>query len=156
MQRSAGGSVLKTVLYCIWQCTWGIIQSALGALMCLLFRHGNHYMFHGAVVTEWKYSCGISLGMFIFIEGNHGGISDKSVLVHEYGHTIQSLLLGPLYLLAIGIPSITWASLPFLRRKRKREGISYYSFYTERWANRLAAITLGKNSQNSPENAAHS
>lgn len=29
----------------------------------------------------------------------------NQLLVHEYGHTIQSLMLGPLYLAIIGIPS---------------------------------------------------
>jgi len=30
---------------------------------------------------------------------------EQRTLVHEYGHTIQSIILGPLYLLIIGIPS---------------------------------------------------
>ncbi len=59
------------------------------------------------------------------------------MLVHEYGHTIQSLILGPLYLIVMGIPSTVWGFLPSLQRKRKEKGISYFSFFTERWAKRL-------------------
>ena len=47
----------------------------------------------------------MSMGMFLFL-GDH----DKHVLVHEYGHSIQSCILGPLYLPVIGIPSLIWAS----------------------------------------------
>jgi hypothetical protein len=45
----------------------------------------------------------ISLGMFIFTFTPH--VSDRLVR-HEYGHSIQSMVLGPLYLLMIGIPSM--------------------------------------------------
>lgn len=58
------------------------------------------------------------------------GYSQK-LLAHEYGHTIQSLLLGPLYLLVIGIPSVIWFHI-----HTPSKG-SYYSFYPERMANAL-------------------
>ena len=57
--------------------------------------------------------------------------------MHEYGHSIQSLILGPLYLIIIGIPSTLWGFLPSLSAKRKKHHISYFIFYTERWANLL-------------------
>lgn len=78
----------------------------------------------------------ISLGKYIFIQQRykHSGF----VIKHEYGHTKQSLILGPLYLIIIGIPSITWAGLihklPWFKDK------DYYWFYTERWANRLVNL----------------
>ena len=59
----------------------------------------------------------------------------RRLLVHEYGHTIQSLLLGPLYLIIIGIPSASWANIPYFRNKRRKDKISYFSFFTEKWAN---------------------
>ena len=59
------------------------------------------------------------------------------LLVHEYGHTIQSLILGPLYLIVIGIPSTLWGFLPYTNRMRREKKISYFSFFTERWANEL-------------------
>lgn len=57
------------------------------------------------------------------------------MLVHEYGHTIQSAILGPLYLIIIGIPSTIWGFA--FERKRKIEQIPYGLFFTERWANQL-------------------
>ena len=70
----------------------------------------------------------------------------QRLLVHEYGHTIQSLILGPLYLILIGIPSTLWGFLPSLHQKRKREGLSYFSFYTEKWANYLGETITGQKS----------
>lgn len=57
--------------------------------------------------------------------------------VHEYGHTIQSLLLGPLYLIVIGLPSFVWSRWKRLIWLRRESGIPYSWFYTERWADWL-------------------
>ena len=75
------------------------------------------------------------MGCFIFMDER--ALRDRPLLVHEYGHTIQSALLGWLYLPVIVLPSVLWFSLPALRRYRKKHRRSYYAFYTERWANRL-------------------
>ena len=69
-----------------------------------------------------------------------------SLFVHEYGHTVQSLILGPLYLIVIGMPSTLWGFLPNLHKKRKDEQISYFSFFTEGWANRLGEKVTGEKS----------
>ena len=60
----------------------------------------------------------------------------KRLLVHEYGHTIQSLIFGPLYLIVMGIPSTLWGFLPYYQKKRNN-GVSYFSFFTEKFANYL-------------------
>lgn len=132
---------MRAILYGILQIFWGLPQTLLGFAVFLCFCRGKHYRYRGAVVTEWKKRCGLSLGLFLFVpEGDYG----KNFLVHEYGHTIQSLLLGPLYLLVIGIPSAVWCNLPWCvscRRKKKR---AYSEFYTERWANRLGEKKTGE------------
>lgn len=135
-----------TLIYWIIQLTWGGLQTLLGFLIFLLNLKCRHSLYKGAVVTEWNKTSGLSLGLFVFVaKHEYDGCEickrSKRVLVHEYGHTIQSLILGPLYLLVIGIPSLTWASLPKFRDMRKEKQISYYSFYTEKWADRLALRT---------------
>ena len=57
--------------------------------------------------------------------------------LHELGHHKQSLILGPLYLIVIGIPSLIHAWL-----WNPNSGKSYYDFYTEHWANKLSKIEL--------------
>ncbi len=70
----------------------------------------------------------------------------RRLLVHEYGHTVQSLILGPLYLIVIGIPSTLWGFLPCCNKKRVKEQLSYFSFYTESWANSLGEKVTGEKS----------
>lgn len=128
-------------LYILWQCLWGAVQSALGALLFLVNLRKKHYLHHGAVVTEWSCGGSVSLGEFIFI-CEKGDTEHKSrLLAHEYGHTIQSLFLGPLYLVVVGLPSVIWAGAFGGYRARKKR--SYYSFYTETWANRLEKRFIG-------------
>ncbi|MBQ3108013.1 MAG: hypothetical protein IJC67_00230 [Clostridia bacterium] len=145
---------MKTVCYRIAQCTWGILQTLLGLVLFLLHRGAKHYTYHGAIITEWSSRASISLGLFVFVTKEPffaGKLSAypkqelaARLLVHEYGHTVQSLILGPLYLLVMGIPSSLWANLPALARRRREQGISYFAFFTERWANTLGERVTGK------------
>lgn len=84
--------------------------------------------------VSWKYWSGVSLGLFIF---TNKAASDK-IYAHEWGHTRQSLILGPLYLLIIGLPSIIWAGC--FDKYRKIYHVSYYSFYTEKWADKVGGV----------------
>ncbi len=90
------------------------------------------------------------MGLFIFIppqarfynsEKYH--LSDDEIksrlLVHEFGHTYQSLILGPLYFLVVGLPSVIWGLV-------KKPGKSYFSFYAENWANLLGEKHTGQKS----------
>ena len=116
---------MKGALYFIWQWTWGVLQSSLGLVNFMLHIRDEHYFYHGAVITEWQDKSSVSLGMFVFVtsqpffydklksEYTMEELSQR-LLVHEYGHTIQSLILGPLYLILIGIPSTLWGFLPSL------------------------------------------
>ncbi len=121
---------MKTFFYRLAQWTWGFPQTLLGFLLYLWNIHNRHFDYHGSRATVWKSDNCVSLGMYIFVS-EHAG---KRITVHEYGHTIQSLALGPLYLLVIGIPSALWEHLYYWKRYRKRKRRSYYSFYTESWA----------------------
>lgn len=75
---------------------------------------------------------GISLGNFAFFHPDTA--HDEFTIRHEMdGHTVDSKIFGPLYLLIIGIPSI-------LHNIFMKKGGRYYDFYTERWANKHAGI----------------
>ena len=83
---------------------------------------------------------GVSLGSFIFVNGNRPEVWTKDARVHEYGHTIQSLIFGPLYLVIIALPSIVWCSSKSLHQKRMRGELNYYDLYCESSANTLGAL----------------
>ncbi len=145
------------ILYIIIQFTWGILQNISGGIMFLMNINSRHYSYHGAVVTVWKLKSSMSVGMFVFItdepffceklsnEYTREELSAR-LLVHEYGHTIQSLILGPLYLIVMGIPSTLWGFLTSLNKKRCEQKISYFTFFTERWANYLGEKVTGEKS----------
>ena len=148
---------MKTALYRLIQCTWGLPQTLLGLIHFLVYLRCPHYWYHGAVVTQWSNKASVSLGLFVFVTDDlpyYDRVAHtmtrpqlaRRLLVHEYGHTIQSLLLGPLYLLVIGVPSTLWGFLPGLAKKRREKGSSYFSFFTEKWANALGEKVTGETS----------
>ena len=145
------------LIYIFIQLTWGSLQSLLGFILFIINIKQKHYFYHGAIITEWQTRSSISLGLFVFVT-QEPYFADKfkneftkeelanRLLVHEYGHTIQSLILGPLYLIIMGIPSTIWGFLPSLNKKRKEKQISYFSFFTEKWANYLGEKITNKKS----------
>ncbi len=130
---------LKRHAYTAAQWTWGLPQTLIGAALYAVHRKDDHFDYRGARATSWNKDTGISLGKFIFVPRRAGGSADRFLLEHEYGHTLQSLILGPFYLLAVGAPSILWNRLPYFKSKRKRSGKSYYSAPFEKTANILAS-----------------
>ena len=130
---------VKSILFCAVQFTWGLPQNLVGSIVYLLLRkkcrrERFHYSFVTYVAAEGF--AGSTWGMFIFMNPERPESWVHDVRIHEYGHSIQSLLLGPLDLLVTGLPSMIWASLPALKRYRKEKHLSYYCFFTESWANR--------------------
>lgn len=121
-------------LYIFLQCTWGILQTLAGLALLIRHRSCPHHFFIGAVHTCWNRPDGISLGLFIFTQKDC-----REMTVHEYGHTWQSLILGPFYLPVIGLPSLLWCRLPFFRQLRQEKALPYSAFFTERWADRLGS-----------------
>ena len=124
-------------LFRLLQCTWGLPQTLVGLVFFLVYRKSPHERVGSVIGTEWPRNDGVSLGMFIFYPANSG-----SMLSHEFGHTIQSLILGPLYLLAVGIPSFTWCNHPACRRYRREKHVPYSALYCEKWADALGRIFL--------------
>ena len=108
---------------------WQLPQNLLGWSVKTVLRLKNE----GDGIYHWKAWSGLSLGDYIFVNAR---ASDLMVR-HEAGHRRQSVMLGPLYLLVVGLPSFLWASLKTAGLFKDRD---YYSFYTERWADRLAGI----------------
>lgn len=148
---------MKTALYWLIQCTWGLPQTLLGLVLCLLHRRDERFLHHGALVTRWQGKSSMSVGPFVFLTADPyfaDKLADRfareelidRLLVHEYGHTIQSLILGPLYLVVIGVGSTIWGWLPSLAKKRHEQQISYFRFFTERWANRCGEWVTGRKS----------
>lgn len=134
---------LKNCVYTLLQCTWGLPQTLWGLALFLYYRKAAHMRFHGAVMTAWPRTDAVSLGLFTFVPDEKRVPSEKeraALAAHEFGHTLQSLMLGPMYLLIIGAVSFIWARHPRFRRLRREKGVPYSHCYTEKWADRLGGI----------------
>ena len=133
MKAARGASKL---LFWIWQWTWGLPVNIVGLIMYLaLYKTCKHDRIGNAFITLLPWNVGgLSMGMFIFMAGHGAEPWTHDTRIHEYGHTIQCLLLGPLYWFVVGIPSAVWCN--FFAGYRKRKHVSYYKLYCESWANR--------------------
>lgn len=78
---------------------------------------------------------GVSLGNFAIISPTCA--QNERIVRHEVdGHTVDSKIFGPLYLLVVGLPS----AIHLLWQSRCAPNKKYDDFYTERWANRHAGL----------------
>lgn len=116
---------------------WQLPQTIVALIYFLYLRYKDEILdtctFQGAVVFIKKESYGnVTLGNYIFLSPR----ATDTTIRHEWGHTRQSLLLGPLYLIVIGIPSIIWAATHRAIAPNK----PYDWFYTEAWANKLGDV----------------
>ena len=133
---------MKKALFILVQCTWGLLQTLIGLGFFIALRRRPHRMYRGCIDTQWSHTGGLSLGLFIFTppdsQANAGLIR-----VHEYGHCIQSLLLGPL-MLFVGIISVVWGNLPYFARLRREKHLPYTACFVEAWASRWGEIVTGE------------
>ena len=128
---------MKTIKWMFWF-VWGLPQNIVGLALAIVFifhPEKKIYRYKSALIIDVPTGNhgAVSLGQFIFIFSRYSNVG--YIERHEYGHTIQSHLLGPLYLLVIGLPSIIWNK--FFGDYRKTYGVSYYDFWVEKWANKL-------------------
>ena len=125
---------IRNLILFIWQLPQHIIALIyFGYLVMMCKDLGVDSRYKQATVIPCIMRGAVTLGNYVFVGLNS---EYRKTVKHELGHTIQSKILGPLYLIVIGIPSITYCGLrrlfPSLRKK------NYYDFYTEKWANNLS------------------
>lgn len=118
------------ILLAIWQLPQTIVglvmMPFLGKKRLVADRHFN-FAWEGELMSG-----GISLGPFAYVSTR---LSQRpEAIAHEVdGHTVDSKILGPLYLFIIGIPSLMHAAIITK---------CYYDFYTEKWANNHAGLEV--------------
>jgi len=131
---------MKQVLRWLWQ----MPQNYIGLLLSLKTEQLNDYVLDtGEVVNvyfkESFFGSGVSLGDYIILDKLYKQYpwSLEKTIKHEHGHSIQSLYLGPLYLLIIGLPSLLgniWS------RIFHKDAEWYYKQPWEHWADKLGGV----------------
>lgn len=112
-------------------------QNLLGLIVYLVNIKSVKRVYESSL-NVWYYTAkhvsdkGISLGRYIFID------SDRELTLntirHERGHQKQSLYLGWLYLIVIGLPSLIGNIL------HRYIEFDYYSQLWESWADKLGGV----------------
>ncbi|MCL2880311.1 MAG: hypothetical protein FWF29_08715 [Treponema sp.] len=112
---------------------WGILSMA-GRVVSKECKNGKR------LITLDTPGFGVSLGMYVLMDEQYGEEDWR----HEFGHGFQSLWLGPLYLLVVGIASAVFNNL-WDRLFHKNWPVDtrlkwYYSRYPEHWADKLGGV----------------
>lgn len=111
------------------------IEALTGSIVELRFERER-------VMVESK-GRAISLGLFIFWcrRSNRWHELDERNRDHEWGHSVQSRWLGPLYLPIVGVSSSARALYALAYREVKgRRWEGYYAGFPESWADRLGGV----------------
>lgn len=125
---------IKKIISWVWQLPQNILALGIESLLCqAAYREGE--VNGNVIIVSDVLASAMSLGNYIFLNT----LSSERTIKHECGHSKQSRMLGPLYLIVIGIPSILHN---IVHRLCSKIGIkwNYYSFYTEYWANKLVGL----------------
>lgn len=140
------GRIANIALAVLWEGP----QTALGAvnLGIELARKGVARITreNDRIFVELRGSRAISLGYFIFwstVDAPIIRVNPHNKL-HEYGHALQSRLLGPFYLPIVGVPStmrVAYAAAQFVITRKPWDG--YYNGFPENWADRLGGVPPG-------------
>lgn len=133
--------MLKILLW-IWQ----IPQHILAGILYVFFKLTKKVIStdkdkDNVFVTINAPGIGVSLGRYIFLNKAY----DDTTRKHEKGHTKQSIFLGPLYLIIVGIPSAVFNNLwdrLFHKKWSNADRIKwYYNRFPESWADKLGGVT---------------
>jgi len=125
---------------------WEFPQNLLGLLVFAIMKNRRKITHieqekHRLFIETPK--TGVSLGWFIFWTpaGNRFTYLKNDCRMHEYGHSLQSVLLGPLYLLVVGIPSLSRVFYRWLYRKKYgKSWKNYFNGFPEYWADKLGRV----------------
>lgn len=133
--------IFLRILTEIWQFPQHIIAYVILLINCksiklMVSKDGiSHYL------VDHLFDNAISLGNYIFLDSN-GNFSYKTIK-HEFGHQKQSLMLGPLYLIVIGLPSIIGNIIDRIKHKYFNKYYDldfYYKQPWEAWADKLGGV----------------
>lgn len=122
---------IKEILLWIWQ----LPQNLLGLLLLFIYKQDKEYYRQDGRIFYYtpEMPSGISLGNYIILRRTDFGDSMK----HEFGHSRQSRLLGPLYLIIIGLFSLGGNIYDRIFHKGSKW---YYNLPWEKWADRLGGV----------------
>lgn len=140
--------MIRNILLFFCLCVWVLPQTILGLVVylaaCLFNRSWGYSPEWGVFIFRRFFGSGACFGEWIILEGDLSCVDRESVR-HECGHRVQSRILGPLYLLVVGVPSIVrnvYCRLVLSKTMTVFERqLWYYTGFPELWADQLGGVT---------------
>lgn len=133
---------MKSFIYYFLQFTYGILMNVIGLLAFLIticFTHNVHRHYHSFYTTTKKQFGGISLGIFVIV------CNDSDYLLnHEFGHSYQNIMFGPLFVFVVAIPSLIRAGYFNYRTSKGLPNKEYDSIWFEGQATRIGTKVYEK------------
>lgn len=144
--------IVLGILYWIGQLTWGIIMSLIGlitVLICVIFLkckvHKNGFTFIIEIGGNWG---GVNLGCVSLCGGYTTVCPDENWFQHtrrhEFGHSLQNLIFGPLFPFIVAIPSAIRYHYQNYRSKKGLSNKEYDSIWFEGQATKWGTWAIEK------------
>lgn len=131
--------VLLGVGYWLLSLTWGGIMTLIGlitaAVVILFFGgkpHRNGYSFIVTVGGNWG---GISLGAVSFC-GNYQGNYFEYIRRHEFGHSIQNIIMGPFFIFVVALPSLVRSWIYNAGKGKHKYDYIWFEYTASVWGTR--------------------
>lgn len=139
-------NILLSVLSIIWQLPQYALALLLYIVLKLRWRNDVTYALSVIDVCDPAvffvpslFNSAVSLGSIIFVDRRIACTANFArTYKHEAGHSKQSLILGPMYLLVIGLPSILGNLYSRIAHKNSEW---YYKQPWEHWADVLGGVS---------------
>ena len=124
---------MKNFLLWIWQ----LPQNIIGLICTIKYSNKIEYTTNdNETITVYYHKnwwrSAVSLGNYIIADSLYG--EDSDMINHEHGHQKQSRMLGPIYLIVIGLPSLIGNLI------HRLHNFNYYSQFWEHWADELGGV----------------
>ena len=124
------GNYIKDSIKWLWQFPQNMLALCIEGILCqAAYREGKAD--DNTIIVNITLPSAMSLGDYLFVNP----MSSQKSIQHECGHSKQSDILGQIYLIVIGVPSILHAWLNDYIGCDEESGYSH--FYTEKCADKL-------------------
>ena len=138
--KSKALTIIVNILLGVWQ-----LLCWLPGIICLaIFHNCEIYRNKEAGIMVIKVNKGnfigsacFSCGPIIFVTPD----CDDNIIKHETGHSVQSLIFGPLFHFVVSIPSVV---LFWTRRIKHKDAIWYHSHWPENNADYFGHVDKSK------------
>lgn len=121
------GNYIKDSIKWLWQFPQNMLALCIEGILCpAAYREGKAD--GNTIIVNSTLPSAMSLGDYLFVNP----MSSQKSIQHECGHSRQSDILGPLYLIVIGIPSVIH-NIVYAVCSKLGLNWDYYKFYTEHW-----------------------